>query len=221
MLEITGSATRAAAVLHLSQPTVSRRYQGIARDLGLTRRSRNDPGLRFGDSPPLRLMRQALNLHRWQAGLLRVGCRRGLETALTSLPQLQAVELDHHPPGAWWDLVTHQLLDGLVLDEWAAGVDGAVAGDGAATGDGASAVPLALAVPHRQPLRLLCRRHGPILALLERLGKAGNVAGTSAGAGGGPDVGLGGGPGVGPSIGPGGGSGGGPMANQLARRALR
>ncbi len=205
MLELTGSATRAAAVLHLSQPTVSRRYQGIARDLGLTRRSRNDPGLRFGDSPSLRLMRQALNLHRWQAGLLRVGCRRGLESALASLPQLQAVELNHHPPGTWWELVTHQLLDGLVLDE------------GAATGDGASAVVLALAVPHRQPLRLLCRRHGPILAVLERLGKAGNVAGTSAGAGGGLGGGPGGGPGVGPSFGP----GVGPLAGQLARRALR
>jgi hypothetical protein len=197
MLELTGSATRAAALLHLSQPTVSRRYQGIARDLGLTRRSRNDPGLRFGDSPSLRLMRQALNLHRWQAGQLRVGCRRGLESALTSLPQLQVVELDHHPPGSWWELVTHQLLDGLVLDEGAAGADGAVAGDGVAIGDGPSTVALALAVRHRQPLRLLCRRHGPILAVLERLGHAGNVAGVCAGAGGGP------------------------MAGQLARRALR
>jgi hypothetical protein len=182
MLEICGSATRAAAaVLHLSQPTVSRRYQSIARDLDLSRRSSKDPGLRFGDGPYLRLLRQALNKHRWQAGLLRVGCRRGLETALAARPQLQALELSHHPPVNWWELVKHQLLDGLVLDDTAApaGFDGP-AGD-PAWGPCPSAVVVVLALPHRRPLRLLCRRHAPILSVAERLQNAGPWVGSGVG----------------------------------------
>jgi len=59
LLELTGSTTATAALLAMSQPSVSRRYQKLVRDLGLRRQNDAPVGLALdrlaekrGEPPP-------------------------------------------------------------------------------------------------------------------------------------------------------------------------
>ena len=51
LLEITGSTTATAEMLALSQPTVSRRYRSLVRDLRLQRQRNGPVGQRFANAP--------------------------------------------------------------------------------------------------------------------------------------------------------------------------
>ena len=63
MLELTGTTTAAAEQLGISQPTVSRRYQALARELDL----KHDPsaviGRRYGSTSWMQTLRQGVNSH--------------------------------------------------------------------------------------------------------------------------------------------------------------
>lgn len=117
MLELTGSTAAAARVLSLSQPTVSRRYRALAQDLGLERRPRQRPGRRFGESSCLRLLRKGLSLHRWQAGVLRVGGRPEHQQQMADYPWLHWVGLEGLLLQAAPELIRNDLLDGLIISE--------------------------------------------------------------------------------------------------------
>ena len=73
MLELTGTTVAAAQVLNLSQPSVSRRFRQLAAELGLQPNRRDKPGRRFCDADWMRLLRQGVNPHRLDCGVLRLG----------------------------------------------------------------------------------------------------------------------------------------------------
>ncbi len=111
LLELTGSSVNTAPLLHMSQPTVSRRRRKLQQDLDLM------PGsnLREGDGPCLRLLRRAAKRHRLDAGIWRLGgdgwCFDpvvGAGQVLTSQPRFAA--LRH-----WRALVEGHVLDGAVV----------------------------------------------------------------------------------------------------------
>ena len=64
LLELTGSTTATAEMLTMSQPSVSRRYRSVARDLGLARQSDAPLGRRFADAPWIPYLRRGINHHR-------------------------------------------------------------------------------------------------------------------------------------------------------------
>ncbi len=115
MLELTGSTAAAARVLSLSQPTVSRRYRAVARDLGLVRRPHQQPGRRYGDSICLRLLRRGLTLHRWQAGVLRIAGRPEHAPRVAPIPWLHWIGLEGFCVDAAAELIRRDVLDGLII----------------------------------------------------------------------------------------------------------
>ncbi|WP_411872057.1 LysR family transcriptional regulator [Vulcanococcus limneticus] len=117
MLELTGSTAAAARVLSLSQPTVSRRYRALARDLGLVRQPHLRPGRRFGESSCLQLLRKGLSLHRWQAGVLRIGGRPEHRQQVAGQGWLHWVGLEALPLEAAAELIHQDVLDGLIVTE--------------------------------------------------------------------------------------------------------
>ncbi|MEA5424052.1 LysR family transcriptional regulator [Synechococcus sp. CCY9202] len=117
ILELTGSTTAAARALSLSQPTVSRRYRTLARDLGLVRQPRQQPGRRYGDSICLRLLRKGMTLHRWQAGVLRIGGRPEHAQRVAGYSWLHWVGLQGKTLRAAPELIRQDLLDGLLLTQ--------------------------------------------------------------------------------------------------------
>lgn len=111
MLELSGSSVRAAPLLKLSQPTVSRRRRQLQRDLGLMASTT----LQQGDSACLRLLRRAAKRHRFEAGVWRLGgdgwCFDpgvGGEQVLTTPPRFSP--LQH-----WRALVEGHVLDGALI----------------------------------------------------------------------------------------------------------
>ena len=64
LLELTGSTTATAELLAMSQPSVSRRYRTMARDLGLQRQNDAPVGRRFSDTPWVGWLRKGVNYHR-------------------------------------------------------------------------------------------------------------------------------------------------------------
>lgn len=154
MLELTGSTAAAARVLSLSQPTVSRRYRALAQDLGLERRPRQRPGRRFGESSCLRLLRKGLSLHRWQAGVLRVGGRPEHQQQMADYPWLHWVGLEGLLLQAAPELIRNDLLDGLIISEAELSVLGSPYTGGLRIGP---------------ELVLICRRHPRIQGLLAEL----------------------------------------------------
>jgi hypothetical protein len=111
LLELSGSGVRAAPLLNLSQPTVSRRQRKLQQDLGL----RESTTLRQGDSACLRLLRRAAKRHRLEAGVWRMGgdgwCFDpgiGHEQVLPVPPRFAALQ-------DWHALVEAHVLDGAVV----------------------------------------------------------------------------------------------------------
>jgi len=84
LLELTGSTTATAEFLTVSQPSVSRRYCSVARDLGLARQS---------DASWIPYLRRGINHHRLTGGVLRVGSGRALEAAFSGVPWSQWIRL--------------------------------------------------------------------------------------------------------------------------------
>ena len=117
VLELTGSTVAAAQVLNMSQPSVSRRYRRLASQLGLRRNSHDRHGRRFSDTEWMLLLRQGVNRHRLACGVLRLGGPAAAEPLIgrrdwTEWIRLPAISLAHAD-----DLLHHELLDGVVLDD--------------------------------------------------------------------------------------------------------
>ena len=117
LLEITGSTTATAQVLALSQPTVSRRYRALVRDLGLQRQRNGPVGQRFANAPWIPPLRRGVNHHRLSAGWLRLGSRHSLHSHWSELPRAQWVHLGREQQLDWRSLLQLELIDGIAFDQ--------------------------------------------------------------------------------------------------------
>lgn len=116
LLELCGTTSATAAALGLSQPTVSRRYRMLARDLGLRRWGQAGPlPLLYGDTICLRLLRQACQWHRLEAGLLRLAANPWHGGLLDGLPCDRRLPLRFRPPKAWQRLLEAGVIDAALL----------------------------------------------------------------------------------------------------------
>lgn len=111
LIELSGSTVRAAPLLNLSQPAVSRRRQRLAAELDLVPTTH----LRHGDGACLRLLRRAAKRHRLDAGVWRLGgdgwcVDPGLVDATTLVPPQRFVPLLQ-----WQALVAGHVLDGALV----------------------------------------------------------------------------------------------------------
>lgn len=116
MLEITGSTVAAAQLLNLSQPSVSRRYRRLAAELGVEPNRRRRPGLRFADAEWIRLLRQGVNRHRLDCGVLRIGGTADVGAVVRCWPCVEWVPLSQKSLAHSDDLLEQDLLDGVVLN---------------------------------------------------------------------------------------------------------
>lgn len=111
LIELSGSTLRAAPLLNLSQPAVSRRRRRLAAELGLVSTSQ----LRQGDGACLRLLRRAAKRHRLDAGVWRLGgdgwcLNPGLVDEATLVPPQRFAPLQQ-----WQALVAAHVLDGVLV----------------------------------------------------------------------------------------------------------
>lgn len=116
LLELTGSTTAAAAMLQISQPSVSRRYRALAGELGLGRGSGKPLGRRYGDTAWLDLLRRGVNRHRHGCGVLRVGGPPHLGGAMGQLDWIEWVGLSGKAQAQWQQLLQLDLLDAVVME---------------------------------------------------------------------------------------------------------
>ena len=152
LLELAGSTVRAAPLLKLSQPTVSRRRRRLVEELGLAASS----SLTQGDGACLRLLRRAAQCHRLDAGVWRLGGDGWCLDPAMDPATLLAVPQRFAPLSHWQGLVEAHVLDGAVIDGHglrlvAAGVEPST--EGSISWLGCLAVPLA-----EVPMTLLARR---------------------------------------------------------------
>ena len=117
LLEITGSTTATAQILALSQPTVSRRYRSLVRDLGLQRQRNGPVGQRFANAPWIPPIRRGVNHHRLSAGWLRLGSLHSLHAQWAELPWAQWVHLGPEQQLHWRSLLQLELIDGIAFDQ--------------------------------------------------------------------------------------------------------
>lgn len=157
LLELTGSTISAAEWLSMSQPSVSRRYRALARDLQLERSPQAPPGQRYGDTPWLELLRRGVNRHRLARGVLRIGGPPGRVSPLARLTGVEWISLSASAYGHWPNLLRAELLDAVVM---AAGVE-AVEQPWAAC---------ALPSGRGQPVMVAARPDATVRELLEALG---------------------------------------------------
>jgi hypothetical protein len=111
LIELSGSTVKAAPLLNLSQPSVSRRRRRLQKELGLM----PTPELSQGDGACLRLLRRAAKRHRLDSGVWRLG---GDGWALD--PQLMEENvllgaLRFAPLAQWQTLVQSHVLDGALV----------------------------------------------------------------------------------------------------------
>ncbi len=111
LIELSGSTVKAAPLLNLSQPSVSRRRRRLQKELGLM----PTPELSQGDGACLRLLRRAAKRHRLDSGVWRLG---GDGWALD--PQLMEETvllgaLRFAPLAQWQTLVRSHVLDGAFV----------------------------------------------------------------------------------------------------------
>lgn len=115
MLEITGSTVAAAQLLNLSQPSVSRRYGRLADELGLQPNRRDKPGRRYSDAEWMRLLRQGVNRHRLDCGVLRLGGPAAVAPWIAGWGWVEWIPLPAASLAHVDELLQHDLLDGVVL----------------------------------------------------------------------------------------------------------
>jgi len=117
MLELTGSTAAAARVLHLSQPTVSRRTRWVMEQLDLLPPSDDDRGRRFKTTAWLQLLRQGVNSHRLAWGVLRIGGAPDAALGLQGQGRVEWVTLGRRQLQHWQPLLQLELLDGVALQQ--------------------------------------------------------------------------------------------------------
>ena len=114
MLELNGTTSAASSFLHISQPTVSRRYRALAGDFGLVQRRRHQQ-MRFGSTPAITHLRQGARSHRLEQGFARIGADLFHQFLLADLPQVLPVPQHLRPAEHWADLVRLAVIDGAVI----------------------------------------------------------------------------------------------------------
>ena len=114
MLELNGTTSAASSFLHISQPTVSRRYRALAGDFGLVQRRRHQQ-MRFGSTPAITHLRQGARSHRLEQGFARIGTDLFHQYLLADLPQALPVPQHLRPAEHWADLVRLAVIDGAVI----------------------------------------------------------------------------------------------------------
>lgn len=162
LLELTGNTTAAGLLLEMSQPSVSRRYRNLARDLGLSCNRHRGPGRRYSDAAWMRHLRRGVNHHRLERGVLRLGGAMELEPLLQAQPWVEWISLPESQLSHAPTLLEEELLDGVVLSQRDSGlvpcppdaVPGSVISLGQAGG---------------LTLRLLCRPDPLVLTAVNRL----------------------------------------------------
>jgi hypothetical protein len=115
MLELAGTTTVASSFLHISQPTVSRRYQALARDFGLAPKRRRREPVHYGTSPAITHLRLSARSHRLEEGFARIGTDLFHQFLLADLPQVLPVPQHLRPAEHWADLVRLAVIDGAVV----------------------------------------------------------------------------------------------------------
>jgi hypothetical protein len=114
MLELNGTTSAASSFLHISQPTVSRRYRALAGDFGLVQRRRHQQ-MRFGSTPAITHLRQGARSHRLEQGFARIGTDLFHQFLLADLPHVLPVPQHLRPAEHWADLVRLAVIDGAVI----------------------------------------------------------------------------------------------------------
>ena len=99
------STTATAELLAMSQPSISRRYRSLARDLGLERQSGAPVGRRFADAPWITLLRRGINHHRLARGVLRIGINPHQDAAFAEVPWAQCIRLGRQQRTHWRTLL--------------------------------------------------------------------------------------------------------------------
>lgn len=155
MLEITGSTVAAAQLLNLSQSSVSRRYRQLAAELGVQPNRRHQPGLRFADADWIGLLRQGVNRHRLDCGVLRLGGPAAVEPWVRRRCSAEWIPLRNVSLAHADELLQHALLDGVLL-----------AGEQEALPSHHTLIQLPVA--DGSPLWLRCRPDPLVLALAQR-----------------------------------------------------
>jgi hypothetical protein len=126
LLELTGSTVATAEALAMSQPSVSRRYRGVARELGLVRNKQKPVGRRFSDTAWMAQLRRGVNHHRLACGVLRIGGSAECAEALMGCAWADWVTLGRHQRRQWQLLLQLELLDAVAFlkphePEWTMG----------------------------------------------------------------------------------------------------
>ncbi len=114
MLELNGTTSAASSFLHISQPTVSRRYRALAGDFGLVQRRRHQQ-MRYGSTPAITHLRLSARSHRLEQGFARIGTDLFHQFLLADLPQVLPVPQHLRPAEHWADLVRLAVIDGAVI----------------------------------------------------------------------------------------------------------
>jgi len=115
MLELTGSTAAAARLLHLSQPTVSRRARWVMAQLDLLPPSDDQPGRKFKTTAWLQLLRQGVNSHRLSWGVLRIGGAEASAMGLQGQAGVEWVTLGRRQMLHWQPWLELELLDAVLL----------------------------------------------------------------------------------------------------------
>ena len=159
LLELTGSTTATAELLAMSQPSISRRYRSLARDLGLERQSAAPVGRRFADAPWITLLRRGINHHRLARGVLRIGIDPHQDAAFAEVPWAHFIRLGRQQRTHWRTLLALGLVDAIAITD----------ADGFA--DEEATVPFRVEKPDRsgRVLTLLCRRDPLVLETCQRI----------------------------------------------------
>ena len=113
LLELSGTTVQASTLLHLSQPTVSRRYRALARDFQLQTDRRQH--CQFGSSRTIRLLRLSYRDHRLEGGVARIGTDPRHHPLLAGLEWLLPAPARFRPIETWFELVRQGVLDGAVI----------------------------------------------------------------------------------------------------------
>ena len=159
LLELTGSTTVTAEFLSMSQPSVSRRYRSVARELGLRRQGDAPLGRRYADTPWMPWLRKGVNHHRLAHGVLRVGGAPALESRLAEAPWAHWVRLGRQQQQRWRSLLTLELLDAVAMAEHPE----------LSEEDTARLALLEVQSPQPEPVILICRRDPLVLAVCNRI----------------------------------------------------
>ena len=115
LLELCGTTVQASRLLHVSQPTISRRYRNLASDFNLVRNRRQLWGCGYGTSAAMRLLRLGCRAHRLAAGVARIGSDLLHHPLLAGCSWLLPSPQRFRAAAHWLELVQQGVLDGALL----------------------------------------------------------------------------------------------------------